>query len=462
MESLNSLPNGAFHGPDCAVDGKRDRSRAHAERHQAIDDLDAAILKLSSKINAATYELLVLIREFNERAGFLKWGFDNCTAWLHWRCDLSPSAAREKIRVAQALKELPTVSSHFRKGRLSYSKVRAITRVASRKNEHELVRFALNHTAGRVEEYCRQLRYTQPEEASLAQRILKRRHVSFFRDDRRGVVRMTVELPLEEGELVHEALGHIVERLPNGPEFEESSVSQQHAEALVQMAKQSLSASNDSKVDRSNSRQPNQVADHYQVMIHVDASALERGEGRSDLPLTSLKRMTCDGGIRTLIHDSRGEPLSVGRKTRTVPVALKKALWARDKGCVFPGCGRRRFVDAHHIRHWSDGGETSLGNLMLLCSSHHRLVHEGGFVLRQDHHGRWYFKRPDGRAVPVSGYQPADFIDDDLGLNERANNLRNTSIPEQANSRCGASENDHEQALLRNLTFAASAEALDE
>ncbi len=95
-----------------------------------------------------------------------------------------------------------------------------------------------------------------------------------------------------------------------------------------------------------------------------------------------------------------GEPLSVGRKTRTVPTAIKRALEARDRGCVFPGCHHKRFVDAHHIKHWSAGGETSLDNLLLLCTRHHRMVHEGGFAIAKDYLDRWYFKRPDGQAVP--------------------------------------------------------------
>ena len=107
-----------------------------------------------------------------------------------------------------------------------------------------------------------------------------------------------------------------------------------------------------------------------------------------------------------------GEPLSVGRKQRTVPAALKRALWARDGGCAFPGCTHTRFVDAHHIRHWADGGETSLENTMLLCNAHHRLVHEGGYAIRRDHQGRRYFRRADGRAVPHCGYQPDDMIDE--------------------------------------------------
>ncbi|MGH7927426.1 MAG: HNH endonuclease signature motif containing protein, partial [Candidatus Binatia bacterium] len=93
---------------------------------------------------------------------------------------------------------------------------------------------------------------------------------------------------------------------------------------------------------------------------------------------------------------------------------IKRALWARDRGCRFPGCGRTRFVDAHHIEHWSAGGETSLDNLMLLCTRHHTLVHEGGFGIEKDYRDRWFFRRPDGRAVPSCGYRAADMTDDDV------------------------------------------------
>ncbi|MCK5324527.1 MAG: HNH endonuclease [Woeseiaceae bacterium] len=89
-------------------------------------------------------------------------------------------------------------------------------------------------------------------------------------------------------------------------------------------------------------------------------------------------------------------------------------MQARDKGGVFPGCRHTRFVDAHHIKHWSAGGETNLENLMLLCSRHHRLVHEGGFRIDKDYRDRWVFKRPDGIAVPSCGYRPEDTHDDDV------------------------------------------------
>ena len=115
-----------------------------------------------------------------------------------------------------------------------------------------------------------------------------------------------------------------------------------------------------------------------------------------------------------LTEDELGEPLSIGRKTRLIPKAIERALHARDHGCCrFPGCGNRRYLHSHHVEHWSNGGETSLNNLMLLCTKHHTLVHEGGFRIEQDFRNRWYFLRPDGIAVPESGYRSMDIVDDD-------------------------------------------------
>jgi uncharacterized protein DUF222 len=123
-----------------------------------IEQLDQAIVKLSARINAETCQLLLLIRQFDERAGWLKWGLSNCAEWLHYRCDLSMNAAREKVRVAHALKTLPDIAAAFASGRLAYSKVRAMTRVCGQQNERELLSFALGTTTAGVEERCRELK----------------------------------------------------------------------------------------------------------------------------------------------------------------------------------------------------------------------------------------------------------------------------------------------------------------
>ena len=381
--------------------------------HLPIDELDRAIVNLTARIYASNYDLLVLIRRFDERGGWLKWGFSNCAEWLHWRCDLSMSAAREKVRVALALKQLPEIANAFALGDLSYSKVRALTRVANRDNEDEFLAFALKTTASRVEERCREMRCGTVASLDEAMRAHASRSLRIRRDPHRGVMTITVELPIETGELIDKALDRArEENAEPGIEIGEEPWSAQQADALITMASSYLSGQIESQSGTS---------DNYQVTVHVDHSALTEGRGRAGLPIESVKRLGCDGETVVIVEDEQGEPLSVGRKTRIVPKAIKRALWARDKGCAFPGCDRKRFVDAHHIRHWSAGGETSLANLMLLCTRHHRLVHEGGFRIEKDYQDRWFFKRPDGHAVPQCGYHPEDMIDDNINENDSTN-----------------------------------------
>ena len=387
------------------------------QRDPSIDALDHAIATLSARLNADTHHLLVLIRRFDERAGWLRWGFESCAEWLHWRCDLSMSACREKVRVAHALKTLPEIAPAFAEGRLSYSKVRALTRVAGPANESALLEFALHTTVARVEERCRELRCGTAASTEDAWQAHARRALSLRRDPARGTVTITVELPLETGELVDKALDRALENSLDRtaeatasaePDSAGQSWAQQRADAFVEMA---MSYLNGFRPDVPGT--PG-VADHHQVVVHVDRSALTEGKGRAGLPVESVRRIACDSDRVVVVEDERGEPLSIGRKSRVVSAAIRRALWARDRGCRFPGCGRKRFVDAHHIEHWSNGGETSLDNLVLLCSAHHKLCHEGSFTIGKDYRDRWFFRRPDGRAVPPSGYRLADMTDDDV------------------------------------------------
>jgi hypothetical protein len=169
------------------------------------------------------------------------------------------------------------------------------------------------------------------------------------------------------------------------------------AEALVAVAEAALAAP-----DRSRSR-----GERYQVVVHAGANVLsdddegacELDDGSAIAPETA-RRIACDASV-----------VRNGRKSRTIPPALRRALRARDAGCRFPGCENRRFLDAHHVHHWAHGGPTALGNLVLLCRRHHRLVHEGGY--RVDPSGR--FSYPWGEpfaAVPaLPRGQPSELLD---------------------------------------------------
>jgi hypothetical protein len=381
---------------------------AHDDRRfdtESIDDLDAAICTLAAKLNAETHRLLVLVRAFDDRMGWAKWSFRNCAEWLAWRCGISLSAAREKVRTAQALRNLPAIGAAFADGRLSYSKVRALTRVVEWHDEDALLEYALRATAAQVEERCRQIRNSRPESASIAQRAWERRTLTLWRDAARGVMRVSVEVPIEEGELIAQALDRAVGggETAQGIEFDANAWRAQQADALIAIAKTYLDGGEVAA---------GSTADRYQVVVHVDEKSLRGGIGRADLPVDTVKRLTCDGSVVTVTESETGAPLDVGRKQRTVPTPMKRALWARDRGCSFPGCDRKHYVDAHHIEHWADGGATSLDNLTLLCSHHHRLLHEGGFAIRRDANAEIYFRRADGRVIPRFGYRLDDMRDE--------------------------------------------------
>ena len=380
--------------------------------HQSIDEIDDQIACLFHTINTAQYELLVLIREFDERMGWLKWGAKNCAEWLQWRCDLSAVAAREKVRVAKTLVKLPEIAKAFSTGKLSYTKVRALTRIATVENEAELLSVALRLSAANVESYCRQIKNVSVETTTVAKDANQQRLCSSWTNEDKGMTSILIKLPQEEGLLFEQALEKAVRMVQSDAPTpgEDTPWTAVRADAVVAMASEFLSGSCDSGNTSKKS-----AADLYQVVVHVDEAALSptaestsEKTSQSELPAETVRRLCCDGGVVPLVESACGEPLNVGRRQRTVPIAIRRALWARDRGCAFPGCSHTRFVDAHHIQHWADGGETSVENCCLLCSRHHKLVHEGGYSVIRSCSGDLNFQRPDGRLIPATGYRSID------------------------------------------------------
>jgi len=306
--------------------------------------------------------------------------------------------------VARALRTLPVISEFFSTGELSYSKVRALTRVVGNHNEQDLLDFALRTTAARVEERCRELRFGNDASINVASRAYANRSLRFNRNPDRGMMTVTVDLPIESGELLERALDKARDDdVMNTPEFATESWSTQQADAFVNLVSGYLSGCRNEESSSS---------DNYLVTIHVDQAALAGGSGRSAIPIASAKRLCCDGQAVVLTEDKQGEALSIGRKSRIVPTAIKRAVLAKHNNCcAFPGCSNRRFLHIHHIEHWSNGGETSVDNLMPLCTRHHPLVHEGQFRIEKDFQDNWIFVRPEGQVIPPNGYLPQDMID---------------------------------------------------
>jgi hypothetical protein len=386
---------------------------------RSVDELDAAIGRLVRQMNAECYQMLVLVREFDDRFGWKKWGCKTCAEWLAYRTEISLSAAREKVRTAHALRSLPGISAAFAEGRLSYTKVRALTRVAHLRDEDLLLAYALETTAENVEERCRQMRNVTPDSVHQARRAWATRSLTAWRNEKRGVLRLTVEVPIEEGELILRAIdcavatGEVTTGIDPGAVAEPKSTAwrAQQADALVAVMK--------SYLDGGHGGEGGSTADRYQVVVHADAKALRGGTGCSDLPIETVKRLLCDCSFVTVFEDANGKPLDVGRKQRVVSTSLRRALYARDRHCTFPGCRRKRHLDGHHLEHWINGGETNLDDMTLLCTYHHRLHHEGGFSIVKEADDTLRFVTADGRTIPRSGYRLDDFVDDDVGAGDQ-------------------------------------------
>src|SRR5438477_4796596 len=370
---------------------------ATAEDLSALSEqeLEEELAAQAARVDAGQCRLLELAAECERR---LSWAAGGTTfaAWLAWRCSLLPRQAREHERIGRQLAELPLTHAAFSRGELSYAKVSVLTRIAQPETEQRLLELAEAMTASQLQRAVGAYRQLSREEAAEQH---KREFLDYFWTDD-GSLSLRALLAAEDGALVLRALDAgreaLWERGRADSSSEEEHARPSNAEALVATADLALARSDRDRTS----------VDRYQVVVHVDAQTLaEVVDGRCELadgrPLAAetARRLSCDGSLVEL-HERNGEPLSLGRKRRTISPALRRALAARDRGCRFPGCDNTRFVDGHHVRHWSQGGETNLDNLVSLCRRHHRLLHERGYSVEFDDDGEPRFTNQYGIAIP--------------------------------------------------------------
>jgi hypothetical protein len=370
--------------------------------------LEAEMMSLAGHLAAATCSFLLMVAEFDRRGGAADWECLSTAHWLNWRCGVGMCAAREQVRVARRLEELPVVRAEFSAGRLSYSKVRAITRVAHRDIEVGLVRMAQSATAAHMDRACRALRRTQDLEAAEAElregerSARERQQLSWYRTDEGDLV-LRARVGAEDAETVLAAI-RAATGDPDPGALVGDGLDRRRADALVDIAAAYL-ANPDPDTSSGVSASP-------EIVVHFDAAAVARLAGdqeqltawpvttASGFPLSfaAFERLLGDSGRRAVLRLPDGSELNLGRHQRTVTPVLRRALLARDHHCRFPGCDRTSRLKAHHIVWWSRGGRTDMENLLMLCSKHHRDVHEGGWTLTgtaSEH----TFTDPDGRIV---------------------------------------------------------------
>lgn len=419
----------------------------HAQRmarQQSIAALGDKITELAAHMDAAEYRFLVLLERFYRDDGWKVLGISSCAHWLNWRCGLSLGVAREKIRIARALPELPLISQAFSEGKISYSKVRAMTRVATPENEDVLLNVALHGTASHVETQVRLYRRVKRIEALKKENERHAHRELSWREDEDGYWTLTGRFTPDQGAVIRKALERAQESMWDPEQQEKDPVSARRADALERVADSYLA---DGEPDRSG-------GDRCLVHVHTDIETLkEHGAGAEaeledggHVPAETSRRMACDASFVHWQETAGGEPLNVGRKTRTIPPAIRRALQRRDLGCRFPGCTCTRFVDAHHVKHWADGGETRMDNLVLLCRKHHRLVHEGGFGVAIAPGGVAEFTRPDGEVLsPVPKPRSRGNVISLVRMN-RQNGLDIT--PETSTPHWHGEKMDHQLAVL--------------
>jgi len=404
-------------------------------------DLGETIVSTVREIDRQTHRFLGMLAEFDARRGWELGGHAGCAEWLADSTGMDRGTARERVRMARALVDLPETSAAMAAGELSYSKVRALTRVATPESEGELLELAQEASAGELERLLRTRRLSDADESEREEMRYLARSFSLI-PDLDGMIEVRGRLTPEQGALLMRAIeaasdmlfrdaggNPVLEALQcaGSPREKERIAARRRADALVLLAERALEAGVGERPEEVRS---GASAERYQVFVHVgtgtlrgepasgDGCACAGGHGspvsgapaahsanpdldRSDIDpgirvsAETSRRLTCDASVVEVSRSPGGELLDFGRRTRTIPPALRRALHLRDGRCRFPGCPSR-FCEAHHITHWANGGETSLSNTLLLCRHHHRILHEGGWTLSLDREGHPIFRNPLG------------------------------------------------------------------
>jgi hypothetical protein len=479
------------------------------------------IAELAAHLDAATHRLLTDLRDYDRTGNWHEQGAQSCAHWLSWKVGWSLGTARDHLRVANRLGDLPLIDDALRLGQVSYSKVRAMVRVATTTNEAMLLEDARHATGQHLELICRKYAIVVRAAKEVDEDYDREHRTLTRRDLEDGMVRLSATLRPEEAAVVWAALDQIAreramrEQLAAqmGIEWQDSTSSAitgdprprgsfNRVDALVAMGQSVLrgDAPRRSPVElvvtvaaetlmsastpivgsprggvacagsaelhppttqiADGTASPERTTAVNHVGLRGSAEPHRMAAGGADgtpstertttapratpgvsaetpltpavvadvmtLPLTysdttrgsaeplapfavfadgtcvsaeTVRRLACDCGVVHMVEDADGKALSVGRKRRTIPASMKRAMQKRDGCCRFPGCTNRLYVEGHHIQHWADGGETALDNLLALCGFHHRFVHEYGCRVELDEAQQPRFFDRGGRVV---------------------------------------------------------------
>src|SRR6476646_8717967 len=411
-------------------------------------ELEERLCVLAGTLAATESEFLLLVAELDDRGLWGRPGLRSAAHWLSWRLGMTLGAARERVRVGHARRQLPTSATAFGDGRLSYCKVRALTRVATPETESELLEIGLGTTGAQCERVVRAWRTVLTAETSARSQLGRSMH---RRAEADGSVVYTLRVAGDDAPVVDAALGlaraAVLDDEGRPVETpEETALAAEitcdppavraDADAFLLLAESFVAAGGPT----------GKRGDGLEVVLHAELTTLlaatqpdpqpARDETASDQPAphepapepastaggrgtrtpgragvrspsgqplltaTALRRM-CESSVRVFLTAPDGRPLDLGRKVRHATKKQRRVLHLRHDGhCGYPGCTQRRRLVPHHVHWWTHGGLTDLDNLLLLCPTHHRAVHEVGYTVRALGNGTFSFARPDGTPVP--------------------------------------------------------------
>ena len=385
-------------------------------------ELQDSIAPLAATIARSQRDLLRYVRELDQRQVWASDGCRNMGQWLAPRFGISVTEGTRWTHAAHALEHLPLTSVAFERGRVSLGQVLQLTRFATGATEKELLRYARRASLNALRKKA-DLATRPPLEEHIENHHARYLELRRFNDG--GAIYLEGLLPADEGAMVAKALRHIVDQLPEMPAmahevpaqevpdwaratgiedfpaetvFVRDGLPQRMADALVVLASGHVGARH---------------SDPATVVVSTSLQALQsddRGcdlEGAGAVHPEIARRISCDCRLQFVVRDGNHRAVGIGRASRNIPGYLRREMLQRDDGCTFPGCGTNRYVDGHHIRHWSAGGTTDLYNLTTTCHFHHKLVHEFGWSVYLDQNQIAHWLRPDGRR-----YEPGPLTAD--------------------------------------------------
>jgi len=366
------------------------------EEKETTGDLTAEIDATHRQVCLAQRRLLSLIAEVDRSEAWVDSGSRDTAHWLSMRYGISTWKAHRWIAAAYALERLPRISMALERGELGLDKVSELARFASPETEAELIVWAKRVRCATVRERGdleRRASIREEREAEQSRFI----ESWWFDENRRYGLR--AEFPAAQGAIVDRTLKRMAEQIPVMPgEEDESFSAARGADALVALCSARLASEPD--------------PDRATVVVHAQLDGLDKGthgceiEGGTVVHPLTVRRLLCNARVQTVVEDRAGNVVGLGRISRDPSAWMLRQVRYRDRGCRFPGCGTRAFTQAHHIVWWRHGGRTDPDNLLLVCSFHHRLVHELGWSVKREPDGTVHWFHPNGtryRAGPSPG-----------------------------------------------------------